>query len=67
MTIRKLISFTSPPTFDWAKRGEYHIEYAYYDQDHRYTGKSEEIRLSEDELYKILKPYLKGTSHPQEP
>ncbi len=51
---RKPIRFSYP--HDGQVEGKYHIEYCYFEGD-RFTG-SEEIKLTEDELYDILKQHL---------
>ena len=53
---RKLVSFTSPN--NWEEKGTYHISYAYYTKEGKFTGKSEDVKLSEEELYNILQPHL---------
>lgn len=54
--IRKLVNFTCPAS--WDKNGKYHISFAYYDERLNFTGKSEGVELTEEELYIVLKPHL---------
>ena len=51
---RKLISFVIDKNEDEKK---YYISFAYY-YDGKWTGTSERVKLTEEELYQLLKPAL---------
>jgi hypothetical protein len=51
---RKLITFAK----DYFEKGKYYISFAYYDQQGRWTREFEETKLTEDQLYDLLKPFL---------
>lgn len=61
MLIRKLVSLYEQP------KGQWYIDFGYYEPDEfsnlRWTGKSEDARLSEEELYQLLKPKLQTRIH----
>lgn len=60
---RQLVFFCTPGQWE-GRNGLYHIGFCYYQQGkcrNEYAGITEEVRLTEKELYNILKPHLKLT------
>jgi len=60
---RRLISFCTPSRWEGGN-GLYHISFCYYQQGKyrdEYTGITEEVYLTQEQLYDILKPHLKLT------
>jgi hypothetical protein len=49
---RQLISLYQEPD------GRYYIHFAYYDSNGRWTGDYEDCRITENELYDLIKPRL---------
>ena len=59
--VRKLVNLTCPR--QWDRPPVYHISFAYYERAEAggliWTGDNESCKFTEEELYEVLKSYLK--------